>query len=47
VHEGVSELAFYVDDDSSGCVDGMNGDGPGEAPYPCTGGQVDIPIAPR
>ncbi len=47
VHEGVSELAFYIDDDSSGCVDGMNGDGPGEAPYPCAGGQVDIPIAPR
>jgi hypothetical protein len=47
VHEGEAELAFYVDDDSSGCVDGMNGDGPGEAPYPCAGGQVDIPIAPR
>jgi len=46
VHEGESELAFYVDDDSSGCVDGMNGDGPGDAPYPCAGGAVDIPIAP-
>ena len=45
VHDGAEDLAFYVDDDDSGCTDGQNSDGPGGAPYPCAGTSVDIPIA--
>jgi len=42
VHEGVQELAFYVDDDSSGCTDGVNSDGPGGEPYACVANLVEV-----
>ena len=46
VHEGDEAMAYYVDDDDSGCVDGQNMDGPGGIAYACAGTALDIPIAP-
>lgn len=42
LHEGIQELAYYVDDDSSGCTGGTNTDGPGGAAYPCAGSLVVV-----
>jgi len=43
-HEGELPLAVYVDDDSSGCADGVNYDGPGGVACPCAGS--DYSFAP-
>jgi len=43
VHQGETPYAYYVDDGSDGCVNGVNTDGPGGTPYACKGGQVAIP----
>ena len=45
LHTGVTDLAAYVDDDSSGCSGGVNTDGPGGAAYPCVGSAVDVSLA--
>ncbi|MBV8756957.1 MAG: hypothetical protein JO257_06775 [Deltaproteobacteria bacterium] len=42
VRQGVTPLAYYVDDGSSGCVNGTNSAGPGGTAYECVGGQVTI-----
>jgi hypothetical protein len=42
VQEGVQELTYYVDDDSSGCTDGVNTDGPGGVPYTCVEDLVQV-----
>jgi hypothetical protein len=42
VRQGERALAYYVDDDSSGCSGGTNSDGPGGTPYPCVGSLVDV-----
>ncbi len=47
VHPGVQELAYYVDDDSSGCVDGVNSDGPRGVPATCVEDLVEITPAIR
>jgi len=43
-HEGELPLAVYVDDDDSGCLEGVNHDGPGGVAYPCVGS--DYAFAP-
>jgi len=43
-HDGELPLAVYVDDDLSGCSNGVNHDGPGGTAYPCTGS--DYAFAP-
>jgi hypothetical protein len=42
VHEGVQELTYYVDDDSSGCSGGVNSDGPGGVAYECVEDLVQV-----
>lgn len=43
VRMGERPYAYYVDDNSDGCTNGANTDGPGGGPYQCKGGQVSIP----
>ena len=43
VRMGEQALAFYVDDDDSGCANGTNSGGPGGTPYPCKTNFVDVP----
>ncbi len=44
VRQGEQTHAFYVDDDSSSCNNGVNTDGPvSGASYTCKGGQVTLP----
>jgi hypothetical protein len=38
VRSGDQSVGVYVDDDSSGCSNGSNSDGPGGGAYPCVGG---------
>jgi hypothetical protein len=38
VRAGDQSIGVYVDDDSSGCANGSNSDGPGGGAYPCVGG---------
>jgi hypothetical protein len=45
VHTGVRPIDVYVDDDRSGCTDGVNRDGPGGRAYPCTGSDARVPVA--
>lgn len=42
VRQGELALAYYVDDDTSSCTDGVNTDGPGGVPYECVGSLVVI-----
>ena len=42
VRQGAKALAYYVDDDSSSCMNGVNTGGPGGTAYACAGGQVTI-----
>jgi hypothetical protein len=42
VRAGEKDLAYYVDDNSSGCVGGTNNAGPGGSAYKCVGGVVTI-----
>lgn len=44
VRHGVTPLAYYVDDDSSGCVGGVQDGGPGGSgtAYACAGSQVTL-----
>lgn len=46
LHSGATDLADYVDDDSSGCSGGVNTDGPGGIDYPCVGSAIDIALSP-
>ena len=43
MHMGVSAVNEYVDDDSSGCTNGMSLDGP-SPPYPCVGGSTSVAL---
>jgi hypothetical protein len=43
VRQGVMQLQYYVDDDSSGCSGGVNTGGPGGAAYTCVGSDIAIP----
>jgi hypothetical protein len=42
VRQGTKPLAYYVDDDSSSCTNGVNTGGPGGTPYTCAGSFVDV-----
>ena len=42
VHMGQTDFDVYVDDDSSGCTNGVSTGGPGGTPYPCVGGSYDF-----
>ncbi len=42
VRTGARSIGVYVDDNSSGCVNGVNASGPGGTPYPCVGGLYDF-----
>jgi len=43
VRTGETEYAYYVDDNSNSCNNGVNTDGPGGTAYACKGGQVTLP----
>ena len=43
VHQGKSDVNVYVDDDSSGCTNGVNTQGP-NGPATCAGGQYDYKL---
>ncbi len=43
LRRGVAAVNAYVDDDRSGCKDGVNTGGPGGAAYKCVGSAVDLP----
>jgi hypothetical protein len=43
VRHGTMPLQFYVDDNNSGCNNGVNTGGPGGLPYTCAGSFVTIP----
>jgi len=42
VRQGTKPLAYYVDDDSSSCTNGVNTGGPGGSAYNCTGTLVTV-----
>jgi hypothetical protein len=42
VRTGQKKIDVYVDDNSSGCVNGANSAGPGGLAYSCAGGQYDF-----
>jgi lysophospholipid acyltransferase (LPLAT)-like uncharacterized protein len=42
VRRGERALAYYVDDNRSGCSANTNTDGPGGTPYTCVGGLIDL-----
>ncbi|MCC6746082.1 MAG: hypothetical protein IT371_00400 [Deltaproteobacteria bacterium] len=42
VRRGVKTVNVYVDDDSSGCVNGQNRDGPEGLAYACQGGAYEV-----
>ena len=44
VRQGETDLAYYVDDDSSSCSGGANTGGPGGKAYPCAGSFVSIAL---
>jgi hypothetical protein len=45
IRKGVTAMAAYVDDDRSGCTDGVNTAGPeAGAKYKCAGGDVELPL---
>ena len=44
VRKGITPMQVYVDDDRSGCVDGVNTAGPGGAKYKCAGGDAELPL---
>jgi hypothetical protein len=43
VRQGTMPLQYYVDDDTSGCSNGVNTGGPGGLPYTCATSLVTIP----
>ena len=44
VRKGETPLSLYVDDDSSGCSDGVNVHGPGGSAYHCAGSEAALPL---
>jgi hypothetical protein len=43
VHAGATAVNRYVDDDDSGCTNGVNSGGP-NPPYPCVGGSTAVAV---